>query len=439
MSGSEEYVPKLIVGETYTVLYDGESYTCVAERLPNSNNAWYSYNRAYIGNIAFSDDPPEGVTDTGEPFLVETYTRYSGDAAYGMISAYAKYEDDNVDSHSITVTGALPEVVTIDKKYLTQHQHWWKDIINRPFGFDAEAKSVIFEEQSVTTVMNDYSGVALSGLPVDYSLIAEFKYYVTFDGTLYTCTACVNPDFDSVYIGNPSIFGKTGGNEEPFYIESYGYGEPLCLFTEVEGTHTIEFSGTVKCLKKLDKIFLPEHEHEHSWNSLTDKPFGEVPALETVVDSLTRDDYEAGNKPSCNFVVGEVYTVDWNGVLYENLVCYDNDGYHTIGNLDEHPFCIDDDGGNGLCIVVNVMEPFLMSIFKHGGTTIKKIDPKYLPDGIGGIDCPVDSVNGKTGAVSLSASDVGAAPASGVAYIDENDNKIITLSVDSDVLVGGDL
>ena len=84
--------------------------------------------------------------------------------------------------------------------------------------------------------------------------------------------------------------------------------------------------------------------------------------------------------------------------------------------------------------------------------TIHSLQSNYTP--------PVESVNGKTGAVELTASDVGADAqgsaaqaltdareeistlASKVAYIDENDNETVTLTVDIDVLatlVGGDV
>jgi hypothetical protein len=99
------------------------------------------------------------------------------------------------------------------------------------------------------------------------------------------------------------------------------------------------------------------------------------------VENLTKSMYKYGEKPQCNFIPGNIYNVLWNGVLYDNLVCYKSGAWNIIA--DESlgcPFYIDDDGGNDLYISSNNEdEKWTVSIYE-GSYTVHKIDEKYLPN-----------------------------------------------------------
>jgi hypothetical protein len=145
--------------------------------------------------------------------------------------------------------------------------------------------------------------------------------------------------------------GDFDSNVAPVFSDSEGMLYSAVPYVRVNGESVnsqwvdINITGKDVEVESYDgeiNINLPDSS---SWNDLTDKPFGEVPGLETIVDSFTKSEYAAGHRPLCDLVVGGVYAVECNGVLYENLVCYDNDGYHAIGTSFEHPFYIDDRDG----------------------------------------------------------------------------------------------
>ena len=118
---------------------------------------------------------------------------------------------------------------------------------------------------------------------------------------------------------------------------------------------------------------------------IRNRPFYEEVKIGKVihVDNLTYQDYDNGNAPACNFVPGEAYNVVWNGTLYENLVCYFDGEYNIIADGVQHPFYIDDDGGDAL-YVSSDDENWTLSIYQIKDVSVlKKLDAKFLPDDIG--------------------------------------------------------
>lgn len=116
-----------------------------------------------------------------------------------------------------------------------------------------------------------------------------------------------------------------------------------------------------------------------SSNYIKNRPFYEETVKNVIVDNLTSDDYANSNYPNCNFVPNQKYDVIWNGTLYKDLVCFFDGEFNVIATFDDYPFCIDDDGGNSLCIgtVDGEDASFTVSIIENK-KNIKKIDAKYL-------------------------------------------------------------
>ena len=114
----------------------------------------------------------------------------------------------------------------------------------------------------------------------------------------------------------------------------------------------------------------------------------EVDNVVVIVDNFTKSEYEDDNndnKPKLTFVVGEKYNVIWNGVLYNDLVCILDVDWRILGGND-FPFYIDDDGGDNFYVNANDNSDWIVSITQGQGkkTVVHKIDPKFLPDGMGG-------------------------------------------------------
>lgn len=85
------------------------------------------------------------------------------------------------------------------------------------------------------------------------------------------------------------------------------------------------------------------------------------------------------NTPKCNFTPGNEYTVIFDGVKYEGLVCYFDGDFNVIAERPKYPFYIDDDGGDTLYVEAD-FEWNTLSIIET--KQILKLDEKYLPDGV---------------------------------------------------------
>jgi hypothetical protein len=102
---------------------------------------------------------------------------------------------------------------------------------------------------------------------------------------------------------------------------------------------------------------------------------------ETVLDVLSIEQYTAGEYTGCTFVVGDLYDVHWDGMMFEDMECYMDGGYRVLGKPGRVlPFYIDDNGGDGLYVEPNA---------ENGTTTWStvaiykkhvewKLDPSYL-------------------------------------------------------------
>ena len=110
---------------------------------------------------------------------------------------------------------------------------------------------------------------------------------------------------------------------------------------------------------------------------IKNRPFYETDPIETVViDNLSSNDSQ-DSWPKCTFKPGQEYKVIWNNQEY-NCMCQSDGRYNVLGDPNELPFYIDDDGGNGLYIT-SYDEPWTLTIITVA-CKLYKIDKKYLPN-----------------------------------------------------------
>ena len=132
--------------------------------------------------------------------------------------------------------------------------------------------------------------------------------------------------------------------------------------------------------------------HVHSWNDLVEKPFYETEVIKEVLPKTTLefDSQTQITDGSINFKleIGNIYTVVWNGVTYDNLVCKDLNGLPTIGASDfdfsDCPILIASgmfDGSYMACFgtLNEDVSSHTISIFADI-IEVVKIDKKYLPE-----------------------------------------------------------
>jgi hypothetical protein len=203
---------------------------------------------------------------------------------------------------------------------------------------------------------------------VDFERTMGQTYFVIWDGVEYECVCGgIVEDFG---IGNANIMGDYGSKTaEPFAIHHSSFEDPISVSIKDNGSHTLSVlqRSTATEIHYLDSKYIKDMYYDNTIE-------------EVIVDNLTSDEYHSGNYPPCNFVVGDAYSVIWNGVLYENVVCTLMDEWRVLGGMEDYPFSIDDDGGDSLYIEDNE-EPYAVSII-HIISNPHKVLRKYLPNSL---------------------------------------------------------
>lgn len=200
----------LTTGETYTVLWDGEEYTCVAYEMMEGSGV------VAIGNLASS--PMHG-TDTGEPFLI----------AYGSASItgestdqFSYYTQESDESHTVAIyKGALEQ-----SGYLIENQML-------DFTLDSET--------------NLYGCNITDAIP---SLTAGNTYTVIWDETRYVVTAeeMTNGMVSAVAMGNAYLGGLGEDTGEPFVFAYFAVYQSTAIYTsDTSESHTVSvYAGTLE-------------------------------------------------------------------------------------------------------------------------------------------------------------------------------------------------
>ena len=265
--------------------------------------------------------------------------------------------------------------------YIYNRTHW-KEVYNGPEGEVIAETEVSFTSniKTVTGAMSD--AIHAGGL-----------YIVTWNGTEYQCVG--KSGSDGNYIGNGSFmnagnmtFEDTG---EPFCVLLFGgtYYQLWKADTTAE-TITVRVVGKKETVwHKLDKGYLDEALQ-----------FGSETA-EILPETTAAVDPEAGAALLSDIVdvkAGNTYIVNWNGTEYTcKAQAFTADGVTmpVLGNVDMmngvgdsgEPFAIvcviaelvEAIGGGCVIYPLDGSDPITLSITYNG---IKKIDGKYLPDGV---------------------------------------------------------
>lgn len=207
----------LVVGDTYTVVWDGVSYE--VECKFNENNGM-----TYVGNENYLTMQPGGEI----PFCI----------LEAMEILYVATES-TASSHTIEVYGNGEIVHKINPQFL-------------PDG-------VGYEERGITTLIDKTAYIDSDELYTTISEELTFidgqTYVVTFNGIEYTCVAWVNDD-GAIILGNGDIYGGSGmGDDVPFSCDSYDDGS-CYLNVESTGEYSIKIDGPKHVIHKIDAKYL---------------------------------------------------------------------------------------------------------------------------------------------------------------------------------------
>lgn len=172
----------------------------------------------------------------------------------------------------------------------------------------------------------------------------------------------------------------------------------------------ITWDGSLFVGKKIEQKYIPQPDwnqnDENAVDYIKNKPFHEETTEETILGEYTGE--LSGLKPSSNLVYRDKYVIYLDGVRYDTECTEDSDANCILHVNTEHGWINIHDWD----IQTNITGIHTLKVV-HNIIDLYKIDSKF-------IDFPVASVNGKTGSVRITASDIGAATSS---QIDGKMNK----------------
>lgn len=207
-----------------------------------------------------------------------------------------------------------------------------------------------------------------------------------------------------IVTGNPS-YNDTG---EPFAIRLFFDGENSGMFgmTTLEaGDHTISINGLTRTIIKIPKIFLPDDigaQVQSDWNQdddmaddyIKNRPFYDRKASARLLSGMfkfTSDNNLYIAKPTFehDFIIGETYTVKFDGRTYRCNAIKINDYWYALGNLSlinmgentNEPFVIEKQS-SGYIIKTNNPKSNISVEVTGNAMVATKIPEKYLPDNI---------------------------------------------------------
>lgn len=185
---------------------------------------------------------------------------------------------------------------------------------NRPFWSDNPVETVLIEEQVLTS---DDGFAECDG---SLLLVEGEIYTVTFNGVKYDCVAWLQNDGNghAVMIGNGSIYGGDGGNDEPFAFDSYDDGK-IYLNVAENGECTVSISGMIAEVHKIDTKYV---EMPSYTIAPTNIPGRMMPIVElySILDIEYFSYSDATEKFNCT-------TAQWNTLFNTVRVCGENSKY----------------------------------------------------------------------------------------------------------------
>lgn len=408
----------LEIGKTYTVNWNGVLYESECRSVTAQGST-----ATVLGDISTL----VGDTSTGEPYGIVLAPPEQVEAMGGIYAMIMALDGSETITLSIAFNGEVTK--KLDMKYL-------------PDGYPNEEIGLIeiLPETSFVGEGTEW----MTTEPLRGNIEAGKTYVVNYNGAPYTCV-CSLLEGVMPCLGNTAAMDGTGDTGEPFVFVVV----PDALKEQADGTTAmvmpldeaseviVSVSGEGKTITKIDMKYLPdglpyvqaEDEIILAENTYTPLPDDPTWFPVSAIPTLT---------------VGTTYRVRWNGTDYDVVArSGDNfiDGAIVLGNGSKIGFgdAIDRDkpfgfashtgfiqyvGTPSLFVSYDGSETATASIFIPAGT-VYKLGEEFLPDSvatkeyvdeaIAGIEIPevnypVNSVNGKTGEVVLTAADVKALP-----------------------------
>lgn len=338
-------------GKTYKVLWNGTEYILTASY----------FNLGTMAGNGLGNQAAIGGTDTGEPFMLGTNVEGTTLLCIELTGAT-----------SATVSIVSEEITMIPPKYL-------------PDGIGYEIIENVLPATSATYLedgADKYFYVRLSP-----ELIIGQNYLVNLNGTVYNCTAYVLNGSDIPVLGNANLMG----------VEDYNTGEPFCLFAlPAIGRTYIYMEDPIPSFLTVSITSVDRHRIPTKYlpdgigydNSEVILPLTDLRYVDEEIDK-----YFAADVPSLMLIEGDVYDVNYNGILYQCTAKVPEGSDVTIlGNLDimglgvatDEPFLIvNTSSRDNVYLYTNEVygdTGITKAILSIVHNALHKIPEKYLPD-----------------------------------------------------------
>ena len=202
----------------------------------NFNNAIFDYDGFIhpLGAFYYNED-------LGKELVIIVYSTNANGSTPGT---YLGIDENGTGTYSMKLYGEVGELKTLDPKYIKDMYYSGTDdtLLDGTLDF-VEDSGLYFYDQESSFILEEGK-----------------TYTVVFDGTSYSCTGYIPSSGLPAVLGNASLSGMSGGNNEPFLVTAGVQGDHkvVQIVTNLTGTsHTVKIIGLGK-VKKLDKKYLPD-------------------------------------------------------------------------------------------------------------------------------------------------------------------------------------
>ena len=280
---------------------------------------------------------------------------------------------------------------------------------NRLFGIKM-TETEIMPEQTLTFIDHEGARVFDGHVTLNVDNIVSGEIYdVKIDDVLYKVEGRDLED-GAQFLGNAALIGipECDDTGEPFIIALYFNNSGVFSITTLEaGNHTISINGLTRTVIKIPKAFLPDDigggsSVQSDWGQdddtaddyIKNRPFYDRKASARLLNGtfkFTSDNNLYIAKPTfeCDFIIGETYTVKFDGRTYECNATEINDYWHALGNLSlinmgedtKEPFVIEKQS-SGYSIKTNISKSNISVEVTGNAMIATKIPERYLPDNI---------------------------------------------------------
>ena len=232
---------QFVVGETYSVTWDGVEFRCIA----------MDASASMAGAVCIGDASGFELSGNNEPFLITTT---------GTGLEVSCLTDSEQTEHNMAISHVTTVIKKLDPRFLPAVEISWNDLLDRPFGEKGETPE-IFNAENLEFGDSGMPGLyAWESTTSTFPLVEGVRYLIVWDTVGYYCDAVAANlgGVDGIGIGNFAIAGLGENTEEPFLIGVAVDGSAaICYTTENAETHSVTIYSLAPLVKTLDAKYLP--------------------------------------------------------------------------------------------------------------------------------------------------------------------------------------